>query len=161
MNNEIEITLGTSMILTSVIDELLHEKYIDKDGNPATRDRDLPFRLRYRLSRTALALEKDSQIIENAKLYYMADLGEPTEDGKNVAIKDPDKLKEYERRLYALLSHKVKHSVMKTEMEDLDKITSNVDVPANAIKLFVCYMTRDEDLIKDLEQEVDVSAIAE
>ena len=58
------------------------------DGKRVVVDRELPFRLRYRLNRNRQLLEKDATYFDRQRLILLAKYGERTEDEQNVVIKE-------------------------------------------------------------------------
>ena len=156
-SDKIEISLGVSIILSDVINLLLYTKKTAPDGKEYYADRELPFRLRYRLNKNRLLFEKDEREFQNYRLLALAKYGEPTEDGKNVIINDPHKQELFKEELGQILETPVTHSIFRLEPEDIDLVTdTDMNISEDAMALFIGYLTNDPELQKDLDTKLSV-----
>ncbi len=154
MSERMEMTIGVSMVLSEVTEKILYS-IEEKDGKKVLVDRDIPFRLRYRLNRNRTMFNRDVQFFNREKLLLLAQYGEPSEDGRNVVITDEKKMEMYRDSISRLLDSKVEHSIMTVEIEDIEKISdSDIRISPDAMTLFIGYMTNDPELKKDLSSDV-------
>ena len=154
MSERMEMTIGVSMVLSEVTEKILYS-IEEKDGKKVLVDRDIPFRLRYRLNRNRTMFNRDVQFFNREKLLLLAQYGEPSEDGRNVVITDEKKMEMYRDSISRLLDSKVEHSIMTVEIEDIEKISdSDIRISPDAMTLFIGYMTNDPELRKDLSSDV-------
>ena len=161
---QINITLGVSLILGDVINEILYAKKTDENGQTYTVDRDLPFKLRYKLNKNRMIFEKDSKEFQNYRLIALAQYGEPSEDGKSVVINDPEKQELFKKRISELIEVPVSHNIVRLDPDDFDAVTdTTITISPDAMSLFIGYMTNDPELLKDLESKlnVEVGTLAE
>ena len=158
MNSEqIEITLGVSLILRDIINELLYCRKTTPEGKEYVVDRELPFRLRYRLNKNRLVFEKDVNEFQNRRLLALAKYGEATPDGKNVVINDPQKQEFFKQEISDLIETPVTHSIIKLEPDDIELVTdTDINLSPDAMGLFIGYMTNDPELQKDLDTKINV-----
>lgn len=146
----VRIPMGLSVVLSEVVNSILNEV----DANGKVSPRKLPFRLAYRLTRNKTSLDRDVKVFEEKKMVLIAKYGDITADGNNVEITDPHKLSMYSREVNALIDTVIEHSLIPVDKEDIDKITADIPMSSEALKLFIGYMTADEELYKDLEKEI-------
>lgn len=161
---QINITLGVSLILGDVINEILYAKKTDENGQTYTVDRDLPFKLRYKLNKNRMIFEKDSKEFQNYRLIALAQYGEPSEDGKSVVINDPEKQELFKKRISELIEIPVSHNIVRLDPDDFDAVTdTTITISPDAMSLFIGYMTNDPELLNDLESKlnVEVGTLAE
>lgn len=153
--NTVKMTLGVSLVLSEMVEKLLFTVK-EIDGKKMVVDRELPFRLRYRLNRNRQLLEKDAQYFDKQRLILMAKYGEPTEDGMNVIIKE-DKQEEYKKAISDLIDSGVEHDIMVLEPEDLTAINdTDINVSPDAMTIFISYMTNDPSLQTELNSSVNL-----
>lgn len=146
----VTINLGTSLLLREVILRLL---YVDKEveGKKVTEERNIPFRLKYRLTRTISVLDKDFKKSELGKNKILAKYGELNQEGTALVVPE-DKMEAYKKEIYKLFEEKVTHSLQRVEPEDLVEIEDYVEgISQSALALFIAYMTNDEEFLKDFE----------
>lgn len=146
----VKIPMGLAVILSEVINSILN--VVDEKGNVTPRK--LPFRLTYRLTRNKTGLDRDLKVFNEKKMYLLAKYGDITPDGTNVELKDPKKLEMYSKEINALIETEVEHNIIPLEMEDIDKVTENIPMSNEALKLFIGYLTADDALYADLEKEI-------
>lgn len=158
MNSEqIEITMGISLILRDIINELLYARKTTPDGREYVVDRELPFRLRYRLNKNRLIFEKDAKEFQDRRLFALAKYGEPTEDGKNVVINDPQKQELFKQEISQIIDTPVTHTIVRLEPEDIELVSdTDINIAPDAMGLFIGYMTNDPELQKDLDTKINI-----
>ena len=161
MNTEqINITLGVSLILGDVTNLLLYTKKKGPDGKDYYVDRELPFRLRYRLNKNRLLFEKDSKEFQKQRLFALAKYGEATPEGDNVTINDPQKQELFRQEITKMLDIPVSHNIVGIEPEDLDLVKdTDIEISPDAMALFIGYMTNDPELQKDLSTQINLNIV--
>ena len=137
-----------------MVNMLLTKKITDSDGKERLIDREIPFRLKYRLTRNKATLDKDVAKFNEFRLLALAKYGEPTEDGQNVVINDPQKMKEFMAVLMEYLRIEVVHSVQKLDPKDFDEITDVISVPEDSIKVLLGYLVEDKEFLEDIATEI-------
>jgi len=157
MSDNVEMTLGVSLLLGEITEKLLY-KVESIDGKDVLVDRDIPFRLRYRLNKNRVMFKKDSEFFNQRRLLYLAQYGEPTEDGQNVVIKDEKNMELFREAVSNLVDAPVSHNLMKLNPEDLELVQdTDIKVSPDAMSIFILYLTEDEALEKDLKVDINVS----
>lgn len=151
--DKVHIKVKIVYILKDVIDTFLYKTITNEDGTTTQEDRDIPFRLRYRLERNKAGVDKRVSEFEQLKLYYLAEYGEPTEDGKNVEIKDEGKKKQYFEEIMKLLNKETTLSIIRIDPEDIDYI-KDMNMSNDMTKVLIGYMTNDQELLEDLTNNV-------
>lgn len=147
------MTLGVSLVLNEIAEKLLYTVK-DIDGQKMIVDRELPFRLRYRLNRNYDILKKDAKYFDMQRMMLMAKYGTPTDDGKNVVIAE-DKQEEYKEKISELIDSTVEHTIMTLEPDDIVLINdTDITVSPDAMTVFIGYMTNDTAFTDELTTEV-------
>lgn len=153
--NTTKMTLGVSLVLNEMVEKLLFTVK-DIDGKKVVVDRELPFRLRYRLNRNRQLLEKDGLYFDRQRLILMAKYGEPTEDEQNVIIKE-EYQEDYKKAISDLIDSTVEHNLMVLEPEDIALINdTDINVSPDAMTIFISYMTNDPSLQEELNSTVNL-----
>lgn len=142
--NEVKMSIKVSLVLNEILDIMLY----DEDRN----QRKLPFRLVSKLVRNKAILEKDEREFYAYKSLLISRYGEAKDD--RYEITDPEKLKLYEKDIMEALDVEVSHSVLKIKLEELDKMTAELDISKEAMVVLQQFLVDDEEFIKDLETEV-------
>ena len=120
-NETITMTLAIALALDEICQKLMYS-VVEKDGKKVVVDRELPFRLRYRLNRNRTLLSKDVEFFTKRKALLFAQYGEPTEDGENVVINNEENLAKYKEAMSDLLDKEVSHTFFTLSPEDLDMV---------------------------------------
>ena len=154
MAENVKMTLGTALVLSEMVNMLLTKKITDSDGKERLIDREIPFRLKYRLTRNKATLDKDVVKFNEFRLLALAKYGEPTADGQNVVINDPQKMQEFMGVLMEYLKTEVVHSVQKLDPKDFDEITDVISVPEDSIKVLLGYLVEDKEFLEDIATEI-------
>ena len=145
-NETITMTLAIALALDEICQKLMYS-VVEKDGKKVVVDRELPFRLRYRLSRNRTLLSKDVELFNKRKALLFAQYGEPTEDGENVTITNEENLEKYKQAMSDLLDKEVSHTFFTLSPEDLDMVKdSDILISPEAMSVFIAYMTDDEEV---------------
>ena len=153
--NTTKMTLGVSLVLNEMVEKLLFTVK-EVDGKRVVVDRELPFRLRYRLNRNRQLLEKDATYFDRQRLILLAKYGEPTEDEQNVVIKE-EYQEDYKKAISDLIDSTVEHNLMALEPEDLALINdTDINVSPDAMTIFIGYMTNDPSLHEELNTSVNL-----
>lgn len=157
VNNEtITMSLSIAVALDEIIQKLMYS-VVEKDGQKVIVDRELPFRLRYRLNRNRTLLSKDVELFNKRRALLFAQYGEPTEDGTNVAITNEENLAKFKEALSNLLDKEVSHTFYTLAPEDLDTIQdTDILISPEAMSVFIAYMTDDEEIRKSLRTVVNI-----
>ena len=157
INNEsITMTLAIALALDEICQKLMYS-VVEKDGQKVVVDRELPFRLRYRLSRNRTLLSKDVELFNKRKALLFAQYGEPTKDGENVTITNEDNLEKYKQAMSDLLDKEVTHTFFTLAPEDLDLVKdSDILISPEAMSVFVAYMTDDQEIRESFRTVVNI-----
>ena len=83
-------------------------------------------------------------------MQLIAIYGEPTADGKEVVVKDPNKVDAFMKAINLLLLQEIDHSITKIEEEDLSALTMNINIPYPKLEIFQAYMCDEPELLKEL-----------
>ena len=157
INNEsITMTLAIALALDEICQKLMYS-VVETDGQKVVVDRELPFRLRYRLSRNRTLLSKDVELFNKRKALLFAQYGEPTEDGENVTITNEENLEKYKQAMSDLLDKEVTHTFFTLAPEDLDLVKdSDILISPEAMSVFVAYMTDDQEIRESFRTVVNI-----
>ena len=157
INNEsITMTLAIALALDEICQKLMYS-VVEKDGKKVVVDRELPFRLRYRLSRNRTLLSKDVELFNKRKALLFAQYGEPTEDGENVTITNEENLEKYKQAMSDLLDKEVSHTFFTLSPEDLDMVKdSDILISPEAMSVFIAYMTDDQEIRESFRTVVNI-----
>lgn len=155
-NETITMTLAIALALDEICQKLMYS-VVEKDGQKVVVDRELPFRLRYRLSRNRTLLSKDVELFNKRKALLFAQYGEPTEDGENVTITNEENLEKYKQAMSDLLDKEVTHTFFTLAPEDLDLVKdSDILISPEAMSVFVAYMTDDPEIRESFRTVVNI-----
>lgn len=155
-NETITMTLAIALALDEICQKLMYS-VVEKDGQKVVVDRELPFRLRYRLSRNRTLLSKDVELFNKRKALLFAQYGEPTEDGENVTITNEENLEKYKQAMSDLLDKEVTHTFFTLAPEDLDLVKdSDILISPEAMSVFVAYMTDDQEIRESFRTVVNI-----
>lgn len=156
---DVKVPLGIALLLNEIVNKLLYVE-VEVDGKKEVRNRgDLPFRLLYRLNRNAAALSRDLQLFNDHKTQITARCSTivNTDSGDVQVVLDPEKASMYHEDMNALLESPVKHNIVLLEPEDIDKITANIVINPESMRIFIAYMTDDKDFLDDLSNPFKVT----
>ena len=137
-----KINYSIALILDDCINKILY----DEEGN----ERTLPFKLKYKINKNKSLISKDVSDFEKIKMQLIAIYGEPTADGKEVVVKDPNKVDAFMKAINLLLLQEIDHSITKIEEEDLSTLTMNINIPYPKLEIFQAYMCDEPELLKEL-----------
>ena len=155
-NETITMTLAIALALDEICQKLMYS-VVEKDGKKVVVDRELPFRLRYRLNRNRTLLSKDVELFNKRKALLFAQYGEPTEDGENVTITNEENLEKYKQAMSDLLDKEVTHTFFTLAPEDLDLVKdSDILISPEAMSVFVAYMTDDQEIRESFRTVVNI-----
>ena len=155
-NETITMTLAIALALDEICQKLMYS-VVEQDGKKIVVDRELPFRLRYRLNRNRTLLSKDVEFFNKRKALLFAQYGEPTEDGENVVINNEENLAKYKEAMSDLLDKEVSHTFFTLSPEDLDMVKdSDILISPEAMSVFIAYMTDDEEVKKSFRTVVNI-----
>lgn len=153
---DIKMSVGTSIILCSILEKIISEEKVDASGNIQTVTRDLPTTFQYKLIRNKALLEKDVKAFNEKRLQLLALHGKMTEDGENVIISSPEEAEKYKNGIGALLDTEVNHTVLKFERKDFEDMNKDLhlNLTEEAIKLLLSYLVDDKDFLEDYSREI-------
>ena len=155
-NETITMTLAIALALDEICQKLMYS-VVEKDGKKVVVDRELPFRLRYRLNRNRTLLSKDVEFFTKRKALLFAQYGEPTEDGENVVINNEENLAKYKEAMSDLLDKEVSHTFFTLSPEDLDMVKdSDILISPEAMSVFIAYMTDDQEIRESFRTVVNI-----
>lgn len=160
MSEEITMNLGASLVLAEVSKMLLYKTTANAEGQQVLVDRDIPFRLRYRLNKDRILFEKDAAKFNQNRMIALAKYGEMDESGETVSIKDPEKMELFKEEISRLVDSEVTHPIALLSPEDIDLI-KDTDMPISpeAMSIFIGYLVDDPDMRE--EAKVTANVIAE
>lgn len=151
----VTMPLSASIVLNDVINILLYAKKTTSDGKEYIVDRELPFKLRYRLNKNRLLFQKDAEFFNQQRLFALAKYGTPTADGQNVTLATDEAKEKFKDELGKILQTPVTHDVVKLSPEDIDLVEDpDIAVSPDAMGLFIGYMTDDPELQQDLNTPI-------
>lgn len=153
MNEQVTMSVGVALVLGEVTKMLLYKK----DGDTFI-DRDLPFRLKYRLNKNKMILDKDASIFNQKRLIALAKYGTMTEDGENVVITDEKNKELFQKEVSDLIDSTVTHQLSLLDPSDID-LVKDTDMPISpeAMSIFIGYMVDDPSLKEDVVFKVRIS----
>ena len=155
-NETITMTLAIALALDEICQKLMYS-VVEKDGKKVVVDRELPFRLRYRLNRNRTLLSKDVELFNKRKALLFAQYGEPTEDGEDVVINNEENLAKYKEAMSDLLDKEVTHTFFTLAPEDLDLVKdSDILISPEAMSVFIAYMTDDQEIRESFRTVVNI-----
>ena len=155
-NETITMSLAIALALDEICQKLMYS-VVEKDGKKVVVDRELPFRLRYRLNRNRTLLSKDVELFNKRKALLFAQYGEPTEDGENVVINNEENLAKYKEAMSDLLDKEVSHTFFTLSPEDLDMVKdSDILISPEAMSVFIAYMTDDQEIRESFRTVVNI-----
>lgn len=160
MSEEITMNLGASLVLAEVSKMLLYKTITNADGQQILVDRDIPFRLRYRLNKDRILFERDAAKFNQNRMIALAKYGEMDEAGETVSIKDSEKMELFKEEISKLVDSEVTHPIALLSPEDIDLI-KDTDMPISpeAMSIFIGYLVDDPDM--RLEAKVAANIVAE
>ena len=151
MSQPIKLRLSTVLQLKKVCDNILYEK--DSEGR--ITERDLPFRLKYRLEKNMTYLDKYSSVFLQNQLYFKANFG--TENPETHAIEfEETGAKQFTYALKELLRKEVAINVTTLEPEDIELLTFNTSASLEDIRIFTAFMMDDQSFFEDINNKVDI-----
>lgn len=158
MREQTTMTVGVAIVLNEVSRMLLYKQTKNENGQPVLIDREIPFRLKYRLNKNRMMLETDVRRFNQARMIALAKYGETAPDGENVVITDPVKKEAFQKEVSDLIDSQVIHPLNLLDVADLD-LVKDTDMPISpeAMTIFTAYMVDDPDLKKDIELNVKFS----
>lgn len=157
MLEEITMNVGSALVLSEIMRKLLYKTVADGNGGKAVVDRDIPFRLRYRLNKNRMMFDRDAAKFDQMRLLALAKYGEPTEDGKSVVIKDPEKEKSFRQEISGLIDQEVTHSITRLDPADFELVKdTDIAISPEAMEVFIYYLVDDPDAVKPAEFKVNI-----
>lgn len=155
MIKNVEMTLGTSVVLYDIISLFITGEATNEDGSITTFTRDLPTKLLYKLTRCKSILEKDKKLFEKERITYITKFGTPGEEGFEIA---DSKLPEFQEAISSLLETSVNHSVNMLTPEDFEELNLQVKVPLTEelMRVFILFLVEDASYIEDISKTLDI-----
>lgn len=151
MGQPMRMTIATALQLKKVCDDILYSK--DSAGN--ITEKELPFRLKYRLGKNMTYLDKHASTFVQNKLYFQANFG--TENPETHAIElEETGAKQFAYALKELLKKEVTVSITPLDPEDIELLTDNTSVSFEDIRIFTAYMMDEQDFFKDINARVEI-----
>lgn len=155
MAESVTITFAAALVLDSVMQEILYDKVKTPDGTIVKVERDLPFRLKYRIEKNKAYIDKDVEDFNRYKLQLLATYGESDEIGQNVIIKDPEKKKLFIQSMNNVLLKQITHPISKIDPADLESLNHTTGLSYDEFKVFIGYMCDEPEFITALNTEID------
>lgn len=151
MAQPVELTIGMILRLKKVCDDILFER----DASGLVRERNLPFRLKYRLGKNMTHIDKYSSSFMQNQLYFKATFGTENPETHKVELDEEGK-KKFEQAMRLLLGTKVTINVTTLEPEDIELLTHNTAVTIEDIRIFTAFMMSEPEFFKDVDSRVDI-----
>lgn len=156
-----KITIPVKMIyvISQIVDTFLHKTIVRDDGTKVPLDRDLPFRLRYRLERNLDPLRKYMLQVESTKTVCLAKYGTYDEITQTVKLDSEESKKAYMDKFKELMNLDIDLELVTIEEEDLDLIKDlKVEEFSNdMIKVLINYMVGDQPELTDLAEKLNLN----
>ena len=143
MSEPTRMTIAASYSLYSTITSLI----FNDDGT----EKNIPFKLKYRLLRNRDILEKDVVFFENERNNLIKQLGEADENG-NIKVKE-ENTEEFTKEVSDILKIEVEHNFMKIKPEDIDNFSTNIST--QALDLFMAALIDDPEMQNDLNKPIN------
>jgi len=157
MSEKVDINVGVALVLGEVTTKLLYKRIENENGETVYVDRNIPFRLRYWLNKNKIILDRDVKEFNQKRMFALAELGEPTEDGTSVVIKDEKNQEKYKQIISDLVDKKISRSLSLLSPDDIKLLEDDdILVSPEAMSVFINYMVDDDSLREDIEMEVNI-----
>ena len=151
MAQPVELTIGMVLRLKRVCDDILFEK----SSSGIVRERNLPFRLQYRLGKKKTHIDKYSSAFMQNQLYFKATFGTENPDTHEIELDEEGK-KKFEQSIKLLLGTRVTINVTTLEPEDIELLTHSTAVTIEDIRIFTAFMMSEPEFFKDVNSRVDI-----
>lgn len=148
------MSLGTSLILHSILNKMIKENAKDENGAVISITRDLPAKLLYKLVRNNTVLEKDAKAFNDRVSFLTRTMG--TLEGDHYKIEDPKAQKKYKEAVGELLETEVTHSINLVELGDLEEVSRGLKLPITEeeMKFLIGYLVNDDTYLEDLNTKI-------
>jgi len=158
MSEQVKMSIGVSLVLAEVTKMLLYKTITDANGQKVIVDRDIPFKLRYRLNKNKAILDKDVEYFNQQRLLALAKYGEADENAEHVVIKNEEKEKLFKEEISKLVDSEIIRSLTLVSPEELE-LLEDTDMPISpeAMNIFINYLVDDPDLRKDPEYTFEIN----
>ena len=151
MAQPIELTIGMILRLKRVCDDILFEK----NASGIVTERNLPFRLKYRLGKNMTYIDKYSSSFMQNQLYFKATFGTENPETHEIELDEEGK-KKFRQAIRLLLGTKVTINVTTLEPEDIELLTHNTAATVEDIRIFTAFMMSEPEFFKDINSQVDI-----
>ena len=151
MAQPVELTIGMVLRLKRVCDDILFEK----TASGIVMERNLPFRLKYRLGKNMTYIDKYSASFMQNQLYFRATFGTENPETHEIEFDEEGK-KKFEQAIRLLLGTKVTINVTTLEPEDIELLTHSAAATVEDIRIFTAFMMSEPEFFKDIDSQVDI-----
>lgn len=151
--SELMISLGAALSIRDTADKLLFEK--KKVGDKVmTIERELPFRLKYRLEKNLSQIDRDVKLFNEQRMALLTAYGDV--DGNKVVINSQENMEKFQQDLSYLLTYKIPHSITRLDPEDIEALKENINISYEDLKIFIAYMMDEPELFENLALNFNV-----
>ena len=151
MAQPIELTIGMVLRLKKVCHDILFEK----STGGVVMERNLPFRLKYRLGKNMTYIDKYAASFMQNQLYFKATFGTENPETHEIEFDEEGK-KKFEQAIRLLLGTKVTINVTTLEPEDIELLTHNTVATVEDIRIFTAFMMNEPEFFKDINSQVGI-----
>jgi hypothetical protein len=127
--------IGHALLGVQAIDAILYDE---------GKERKLPFKVKYKLSRVKGVLQEEAKEYEDERVKLINEYGDPTtrEDGtETLEVKDSEKLKLFYEKLQEVLDTDITREFVALTEEELKPIEDlDVDITEDQLKVFFQYI---------------------
>lgn len=131
--------IGHALLGVQAIDAILYDE---------GKERKLPFKVKYKLSRVKSVLQAEAQEYEDERVKLINEYGDTTtrEDGtETLEVKDSEKLKLFYEKLQEVLDTDITREFVPITEEELKPIEElDVDITEEQLKVFFQYIVASE-----------------
>lgn len=150
--SKLNISIGTALMLKDIANKLLYKTEM-KDEKLVQVERELPFRLKYRLGRNMAGIDRDVKFFETQRALLLSELG--TASNGYYEITDEESFQKFQIAIQQILSYKTPHSIMRIDPIDIDLITDSINISYEEIKVFMGYMCDEPEVFETISVETN------
>lgn len=144
MKSKIKLNLAEILVIKDCFDKLC---YTDEH-----KERQLPFNIKYKISKILLFLERDVKYFQDKKNLLVYKYGKLSDDKRYYEVVNNE---EYTKELQSLLNEEKEHLLPLFEEDDLSQIKDIIDVNYNSIKIIISYLLNDTEYLNSLNIKIE------
>lgn len=150
---EDKIPVVYCITLYKVLDKILYVDGSEKVDNPV--ERELPFNVKYKLQRNLDILLKDYIFYQSKRSELINKYGTKNEEGTATIVNDPDSIEKFKQELLEAINTLVEHTFKKFTPDEVNSITSNINITTNEMQIFIAYLVDDPELVNDIKKGIE------